>query len=60
MRNKRNDNYVSKRVNRIINSIPNNPFIGFGNTVNPFFNYSNDQFDDDGYETENPENPYKS
>lgn len=36
MRNKRrNDNYVSQKINNIINSIPNNPFIGFGNFINP-------------------------
>ncbi len=36
MRNKkRNDYYVSQRINSIINSIPNNPFIGFSSTIKP-------------------------
>lgn len=34
MRNKRrNDNYVTAKINNIIDSIPTNPFIGFSSTV---------------------------
>ena len=60
MRNKRrNDGYVSQRINNIINSIPNNPFIGFSNTIKPIDKI--DQNIDDWYESEftTNENPYK-
>ncbi|WP_080065110.1 hypothetical protein [Ruminiclostridium hungatei] len=37
MRNKRrNDSYVSQRIDTIIDSIHNNPFMGFSSLVRPF------------------------
>lgn len=37
MRNRRrNDSYVSQRIDTIIDSIPNNPFTGFSGSIRPF------------------------
>ena len=61
MRNKkRNDYYVSQRINSIINSIPSNPFIGFSNTIKPidqinrFENWNDSDYSDDSDDPNEP------
>lgn len=51
---RRNDSYVSSRINSIINSIPSNPFIGFSNTIKPI-----DQTVDDWDESDYLNDPYE-
>lgn len=44
MRNRRrNDSYVSQRIDTIIDSIPNNPFTGFSGSIHPFEQYTPDR-----------------
>lgn len=54
---KRNDYYVSQRINSIINSIPNDPFIGFSNTIKPMYQDDRSENSSDSDYSNEPNKP---